>query len=184
MAGNPSGVPVIGFILNALSSAVWPIWALTVAGWVAQVVALAFVEPGNSNGHFLQFDWFVTAFEFLVLLFIPFHILARRSSPGILALTSVVSGEEILRANVWNNARLYGSSTQIDSTVNPGLVTSPARIQALFSAFLVVACLNLLLIIALGNLPAPSAQDEQQRKAQKSGEEHNGFMSQAGNSAA
>lgn len=52
--GNPSGVPVIGFVLNALSAAVWPIWALTVAGWVAQVVALAFVEPGNSNSHYLQ----------------------------------------------------------------------------------------------------------------------------------
>ena len=46
-----------------------------------------------------QFDWFVTAFEIVVLLLLPFHILARRSSPGILALLAVVSVLEILRTN-------------------------------------------------------------------------------------
>ena len=49
-----ASVPGIGFILTALSAVIWPIWALTVAGWVVQVVALACIERDNSSSHFLQ----------------------------------------------------------------------------------------------------------------------------------
>lgn len=52
--GNVRPVPGIGFILNALSAAVWPIWALTVAGFIAQMVALAFVQRDSPSRRFLQ----------------------------------------------------------------------------------------------------------------------------------
>ena len=41
----------------------------------------------------------MTAFEVVVLLLLPFHILARRSSPGIATLLGVVAVLEILRTN-------------------------------------------------------------------------------------
>ncbi len=47
----------------------------------------------------LQFDWFITALEFITLLSMLGYLLARRSTPGIVALKAVVTVLEILRTN-------------------------------------------------------------------------------------
>lgn len=158
-------VPIVGVLLTALSVLIIPLWILAFLGWCVQLGGLSAVQY-NSGRRYLQFDWFVTALEFVTLFFIPPYLLVRRSTPGIVALKAVVTVLEILRTDVWNNARLARGNnpvganfTQVHSITNPGLNASRARIDTLFAGYLITAAFNILLLTALGNLPSLSAQD-------------------------
>ncbi|MCJ1461837.1 hypothetical protein MMC07_000436 [Pseudocyphellaria aurata] len=177
-------IPGAGIINTVLAALVLPIWLLALAAWAVQAASLAAVQAAQGRGHFLQFDWFVTGFELVVLLLMPYHLFARRSTPGIVALKAVVTVLEILRTNaiyaaaVWNDVRLGRAALgqnyiQIDSVTNPGLLAGTTRTNALFSGYLITSFFNLLLIIGLGSLPAYSGQDNEylSNKA-KQGAEH------------
>ncbi|KAK9790116.1 hypothetical protein WJX73_001400 [Symbiochloris irregularis] len=170
-------------ILTLLSALLIPLWLLAGGAWIVQVVGLAFCQHtvGGNGSHFLQFDWFVTAITLVTLLLLPWSLIARRASVGLVALLAIVTVLEILRTNVWNNARLAqgssltgGSGTQIDSVVNPGLNQSKKRVDTVFAGYLMVSAFNLMLLLGLGALPAPSAQDahEVEHHARNAADQH------------
>ncbi|KAK9809410.1 hypothetical protein WJX73_003270 [Symbiochloris irregularis] len=178
-----------GKALSLLAALVLPLWIFAGGAWIVQVVGLALCQRAQQNGaHFLQFDWFVTAATVAVLLLVPISLITRRSSLGILALLTVVTVLEILRTNVWNDARLARGDvngiarTQIDSVINPGLNASTKRVQTVFAGYLITSVFNLCLLLGLGSLPAPSAQDARQveNHARVAADEHkagNGYNS-------
>ncbi|KAK9851677.1 hypothetical protein WJX84_001456 [Apatococcus fuscideae] len=161
--GGLGAIPGVAFVLTALAALVLPLWILAFLGWCVQVAGLAAVQYSQGR-HFVMFDWFITVFELVVLLAMPGYLLARRCTPGIVALKAVVTVLEILRTNVWNNARLGRNDlgvnyTQVDSVTNPGLNASRTRVEVLFAGYLITSFFNILVLIALGNLPSASAQD-------------------------
>lgn len=124
-SGKAKNVPIVGILLTALSALIIPLWILAFLGWCVQLGGLAAVQY-NVGRKFvqvrrrvfaalsihlsqvgsaevvamrLQFDWFVTALEFVTLFSIPFYLIIRRSTPGIVALKAVVTVLEILRTD-------------------------------------------------------------------------------------
>lgn len=128
-SGNAKNVPIVGILLTALSALIIPLWILAFLGWCVQLGGLAAVQYNvgrkfvqvSTRGFWLhretwssqpfqaevvallvQFDWFVTALEFVTLFSIPFYLIIRRSTPGIVALKAVVTVLEILRTDGTN----------------------------------------------------------------------------------
>lgn len=126
--GGLGAIPGVAFVLTALAALVLPLWILAFLGWCVQVAGLAAVQYSQGR-HFVmvrrlpltigplgaallligccrsQFDWFITVFELVVLLAMPGYLLARRCTPGIVALKAVVTVLEILRTNGKLSAR-------------------------------------------------------------------------------
>lgn len=113
--------------------------------WCVLVGGLSAVQHRANDRNAFEFEWWIVAFEFFLVLLAAVELTGfRRGHSGLVALKAVNTALIMLYAQNWNNNRRNGAY---------GAYGIKA-VRTTFAGFILLAASNALLILTLGTEPA------------------------------
>ncbi|KAL0048190.1 hypothetical protein WJX82_009560 [Trebouxia sp. C0006] len=113
--------------------------------WCVLVGGLSAVQHRANDRNAFEFEWWIVAFEFFLVLLAAVELTGfRRGHSGLVALKAVNTALIMLYAQHWNNNRRNGAYGAY----------GVKAVRTTFAGFILLAASNVLLILTLGTEPA------------------------------
>ncbi|KAL3136695.1 hypothetical protein ABBQ38_005930 [Trebouxia sp. C0009 RCD-2024] len=111
--------------------------------WIVLLAGVSAVQHEAHNRNALEFEWWIIAFEFFLVVLAALELAGfRRGHSGLVALKAVNTALIMFYCQTWNNNRR-----------SVGVFSNYKSVRTTFAGFVLLAIANSLLILSMGTEP-------------------------------